>query len=138
MADEDANLRRIVTARTHRSASVQLAAKSASLSYAAVELGATSLGRHYAEPRDGRPDHGRSSRRGFRQLVGACADQQMLGDGSMQLNQGDSDREEAARPRVGIGSVEGKSTGKQKQARPPSFRRAPDRGPGNPVNCASR
>jgi N-acetylneuraminate synthase len=91
MADEDANLYRIVKLRARYGCKVGYSGHEVGLaiSYAAVALGATSLERHITLSRAmyGSDQAASVEPAGFRQLVGAVRKiEKALGDGSLEMN----------------------------------------------------
>jgi len=91
MADEDANLQRIVSLRERYRCKVGYSGHEVglSISYAAVALGATSLERHITLSRAmyGSDQAASIEPAGFRQLVGAVRKiEKALGDGSLEMN----------------------------------------------------
>lgn len=91
MADEDANLQRIVKLRERYGCKVGYSGHEVglSISYAAVALGATSLERHITLSRAmyGSDQAASIEPAGFRQLVGAVRKiEKALGDGSLEMN----------------------------------------------------
>lgn len=91
MADEDANLNRIIKLRDHYQCKVGYSGHEVglSISYAAVALGATSIERHITLSRAmyGSDQSASIEPAGFRQMVGAVRKiEKALGDGSMEMN----------------------------------------------------